>query len=112
MRPDNIRSFLEILRREKELCVIDSPVDPYLELAEIQRRTVARQGPALLFTHVKGTKFPVATNLFGTRRRIELAFGEEPYRFFKRVAEAAEIMATPSLSKLWNFRDLARTVAK
>jgi 4-hydroxybenzoate decarboxylase subunit C len=108
MRPDNIRNYLEILRREKELCVIDRPIDPYLELAEIQRRVVAHQGPALLFSNVKGTGFPVATNLFGTRRRIELAFGEEPSRFFRRVAEAAERLASPSLSALWGFRDLAK----
>jgi 4-hydroxybenzoate decarboxylase subunit C len=112
MRPDNIRNYLEILRREKELCVIDQPIDPYLELAEIQRRAVARQGPALLFTNVKGTGFPVATNLFGTRRRIELAFGEEPSRFFRRVVEAVEKLTSPSLAAFWDFRDLAKTSLK
>ena len=109
MRPTDIRSYLDILKREKELCIIDVPVDPYLELAEIQRRTVARQGPALLFTSVKGTAFPVATNLFGTRRRIELAFGEDPSRFVRRVAEAVERLTAPSLTALWNYRDLLRT---
>jgi len=103
---------LEVLRREGELCVINLPVDPHLELAEIQRRVVARGGPALLFTRVKGTRFPVTTNLFGTRRRIELAFGEDPNRFVKRVVEAAESLATSSLSSLWNFRDLAKTALK
>jgi UbiD family decarboxylase len=112
MQPNNIRSFLEILKHEKELRVIDLPVDPYLELAEIQRRVVARQGPALLFTNVQGSRFPVATNLFGTPHRIELAFGEEPSRFFRRVLEAADRLATPSLSTLWDFRDLAKTVMK
>jgi 4-hydroxybenzoate decarboxylase subunit C len=112
MRPINIRSYLDILKREGELHVIDRQIDPCLELAEIQRRVVSRQGPALLFTNVKGTHFPVAANLFGTRRRIELAFGEEPFRFFKRVVEAVETLASPSLSALWNFRDLAGTALK
>jgi 4-hydroxybenzoate decarboxylase subunit C len=112
MRPINIRSFLDILKREGELRVIDLPVDPCLELAEIQRRVVSRQGPALLFNSVKGTQFPVATNLFGTRRRIELAFGEEPFDFFKRVTEAIDRLATPSLAALWDFRDLAGTALK
>ncbi len=112
MRPANIRSFLDILKREGELCVVDQPIDPFLELAEIQRRVVARHGPALLFTKVNGTQFPVVTNMFGTRRRIDLAFGEEPSRFFRRVVEAAESLSTPSLSSLWGFRDLARTVLK
>ena len=112
MRPINIRSYLDILKREKELCIIDLPVDPYLELAEIQRRTVARHGPALLFTSVKGTAFPVATNLFGTRRRIELAFGEDPSRFVRRVAEAVERLTAPSFTALWDYRDLLQTGLK
>jgi 3-polyprenyl-4-hydroxybenzoate decarboxylase len=41
MRPDNIGNYLEILQREKELCIIDRPIDPYPELAEIQRRVLA-----------------------------------------------------------------------
>jgi UbiD family decarboxylase len=106
MRHSNIRSYLECLKHEGELHVIDEPVDADLELAEIQRRVVARQGPALLFNHVAGTRFPVATNLFGTRRRLDLAFGEEPSRFIKRIVEAVECLATPSLSGLWGFRDL------
>jgi 4-hydroxybenzoate decarboxylase subunit C len=112
MGPDNIRDYLEILKREGELHVIDLPIDPYLELAEIQRRVVSRQGPALLFTSVKGSRFAVATNLFGARRRIELALGKEPYLFFKRAAEAIDQLATPSLSAIWEFRDLAGTVLK
>lgn len=112
MRPVNIRSYLDILKREGELHIIDLPIDPYLELAEIQRRIVSRQGPALLFTKVKGAQFPVVTNLFGTRRRIDLAFGEDPFRFLKRVVEAIEILATPSLAALWNFRDLAGAALK
>ena len=112
MRPANIGSFLECLKRERELQIIDQLIDPYLELAEVQRRIVARQGPALLFTNVKGTSFPVATNLFGTRRRIDLAFGEDPYRFFRRVAEAIETIAAPSVGKLWEYRDLGKAVLK
>src|SRR6266498_4027790 len=108
MRHPNLRSFLDTLKREGELRVIEEEVDPYLELAEIHRCVVARQGPALLFTRVSRTQFPVVTNLFGTRRRIDLAFGEEPARFFKRLAEAAETMMPPSLPKLWSFRDLAK----
>ncbi len=104
----NLQSFLDTLRREGELHVVEEMVDPHLELAEIQRRTVAAQGPALLFTRVARSSFPVVTNLFGTRRRIELAFGRAPERFVRRMAEAAEIRLPPSISSLWGFRDLAK----
>jgi 4-hydroxybenzoate decarboxylase subunit C len=107
MKHLNLRSFLDTLKREGELKLIDEPVDPNLDLAEIQRRVVAERGPALLFTRVLGTGFPVVTNLFGTRRRIDLAFGEDPVRLVKRLVEAAETFVPPSFSKAWGFRDLA-----
>ena len=43
------REFVEELKKEKELLVIEDLVDPNLEIAEIQRRVVARRGPALNF---------------------------------------------------------------
>jgi UbiD family decarboxylase len=103
----NLRSFIETLKREGELHVVHEEVDPHLDLAEIQRRIVARNGPALLFARVAGTRFPVVTNLFGTRRRIDLAFGEDPIRFFRRIAEAANALLPPSPGSLWEFRDVA-----
>ena len=42
----SLRDFLDILQREHELHIIDTPVDPYLEIAEIHRRVIARGGPA------------------------------------------------------------------
>src|SRR6185295_18687859 len=77
--PD-LRSFVETLRHEKDLACIAAPVDPRLEAAEIHRRVIAAGGPALLFTQPKGADFPLATNLFGTWRRAERAFGERPLR--------------------------------
>ncbi len=85
MRFDNLRSFLEALRKENELQVISAPVDPYLELAEIHRRVIDEGGPALLFTNVKGASFPVVTNLFGTSRRVDLAFGPRPEQLMKQI---------------------------
>jgi UbiD family decarboxylase len=108
MRHANLKSFLNTLKREGELHIIEETVDPHLELAEIQRRTVARQGPALLFSHVARSQFPVVTNLFGTRRRIELAFGEDPQKLVRRIAEAAEMMMPPRAASLWQFRDLLK----
>jgi UbiD family decarboxylase len=82
-------------------------VDPYLEIAEIHRRVIEEQGKALLFTNVRGSDFPVVTNLFGTRRRIDLAFGPKPLEFVKSAVHAAETLLPPSLGKLWGVRDLA-----
>jgi 4-hydroxy-3-polyprenylbenzoate decarboxylase len=69
----SLRAFVDALRNAGELHTIDAAVDPYLEIGEITDRVVKAGGPALLFTSVKGSKFPVLTNQFGSRRRIAMA---------------------------------------
>src|SRR5919107_458916 len=96
----NLRSFLDLLARERELVAVETEVDPYLELAEVHRRVIARGGPALLFRRVKGSRYPVVTNLFGTARRIELAFGPKPERLVKEVVHLAESLLPPRLAEL------------
>ncbi len=102
----NLRIFLDVLKKNNQLLTIDEEVDPYLEIAEIHRRVIARQGPALLFTRVKGSRFPVVTNLFGTSRRLELAFGSRPLDFVKNLVNLAEQAMPPRLSTLWQARPL------
>ncbi len=68
----NLRIFLDLLRKENEIIPIEAEVDPYLEAAEIHRRVIDQGGPALLFKRVKGSAYPVVTNLFGTARSSEL----------------------------------------
>jgi 4-hydroxy-3-polyprenylbenzoate decarboxylase len=70
------RECVEALERAGELVRIEQEVDPNLEAAEIQRRVYQAGGPALLFSRVKGTRFPMASNLFGTMRRAELLFAD------------------------------------
>jgi len=103
----NLRSFIHLLRQENELTEISAEVDPYLEIAEIHRRVIDEQGKALLFSNVKGSAFPVVTNLFGTCRRIELAFGKRPEEFVKRAVEMVEVLLPPKPSRLWGYRDMA-----
>ena len=82
----DLRTFLDVLRREGELIEIDAPVDPDLEAAEVHRRCIAACGPALLFRDVKGSPWPCVTNLFGTQRRVELAFGKRPLELVEPAA--------------------------
>jgi len=103
----NLRSFLELLRRERDIVAVEAEVDPYLELSEIHRRVISRGGPALLFRKVKGSPYPVVTNLFGTVKRIELAFGPKPEALVRRAAQVAESLLPPRPSALWRQRSLA-----
>ena len=104
--PD-LRAFLDQLRRDGDLRVVDAEVDPRLEAAEIHRRVIAAGGPALLFTRVRGSELPLVTNLFGTARRAELAFGRRPGRLIRRLVELAETLLPPTPAKLWGARDVA-----
>jgi UbiD family decarboxylase len=108
----NLRSFLDLLRGENDLVSIDAEVDPYLEVAEIHRRVIERGGPTLLFTRVKGSRFPVVTNLFGTAKRIELAFGPKPETFIKELVGVAESLLPPNRTELWKHRSLIREFLK
>ena len=62
------------LERHRQLIRIDAEIDPCLEAAEIQRRVYAAGGPALLFANVKGCRFPMVSNLFGTLDRTRFMF--------------------------------------
>ncbi|OKP85191.1 4-hydroxybenzoate decarboxylase [Paenibacillus helianthi] len=108
----NLRQWIEQLRRDKDIAVIDAPVDPYLELAEIHRRVVEEEGPALLFTNVTGTPFPVATNLFGTVRRANQAFGTRPEQLMKTMVSAAETLLPPTASGIWKEKRLLLDLLK
>jgi UbiD family decarboxylase len=104
----DLRSFLQRLERDGDLVRVEAPVDPYLEAAEIHRRVIAAGGPALLFTNVAGSAFRLVTNLFGTARRAELAFGERPHRLIRRAVHLFETLLPPTAGKLWDARDMAR----
>ncbi|MCB1178920.1 MAG: UbiD family decarboxylase [Leptospiraceae bacterium] len=101
------RDLVETLRKENELLVIDDEVDPIEELAEIQRRVVKINGPAILFTKVKNSNFPVATNLYGSRKRIDIAFGTKPLELIKEIATLPDRLIPPKFSKLWEMKHLA-----
>ena len=102
----DLRAFLDALRTERDVLEIDAEVDPRLEIPEIHRRVIEQGGPALLFRRPKGSEMPVVTNLFGTNRRIDLAFGRRPLDFVKAAVRAATELMPPTPAKLWGFRSL------
>lgn len=108
----NLRSFISQLKKEKQIVEVPVEVDPYLELAEIHRRVVEDDGPALLFTRVKGSEFPVATNLFGSMPRMEMAIGSKPEKIINQAVNAMEKLMPPRFKSLWQERDWLLDVAR
>jgi UbiD family decarboxylase len=81
MGSKDLRFFLDQLKKERpgDFIVVNREVDPKLELsALVMKLEQQRRWPVLLFERVKGTSFPVMTNLHARRERLALALGCDP----------------------------------
>jgi 4-hydroxy-3-polyprenylbenzoate decarboxylase len=83
------------LARARHLLRIEAEVDPNLEMAEIHRRVFRAGGPALYFAHVRGCRFPMASNLFGTIERVRFIFRDT----LEKVRRLIELRVDPGA--LW-----------
>lgn len=70
----NLQQCIADLERTGQLVRIEQEIDPCLEAAEIQRRVYQAQGPAIYYARVKGCRFPMVSNLFGTLERTRFLF--------------------------------------
>lgn len=75
MQSRDLRAFIDLFEREKELIRISEFVSPQLEITEIVDRVVKseKQNKALLFEN-NGTAFPLLINLFGNEKRLNKIF--------------------------------------
>lgn len=93
----NLQECVRDLERAGHLVRIQAEIDPHLEMAEIQRRAYLAKSPAMLFERVKGCRFPMLGNLFGTKERTHFIFRDtleavrrlvelkvDPNHFFRR----------------------------
>jgi 4-hydroxy-3-polyprenylbenzoate decarboxylase len=84
--------LLDDLARTGHLVRLEDEIDARLEAAEIQRRVYARGGPAVLFANVKGCRFPMVSNLFGTIERARYLFRHT----YENVRRAIELKIDPT----------------
>src|SRR5690606_12619548 len=62
------------LEKNGHLIRIKQEVDPNIQMAAIQLRVYAANGPAIYFENVKGSPFPAVSNLFGSLERSRFIF--------------------------------------
>jgi 4-hydroxy-3-polyprenylbenzoate decarboxylase len=74
MAYSSLEECLLDLERNGHLVRIKEEVDPHLEMAAVHLRVYEAKGPALLFEHVKGSKYRAASNIFGTLDRSKFIF--------------------------------------
>ncbi|MFO1377872.1 MAG: UbiD family decarboxylase [Steroidobacteraceae bacterium] len=88
-----MRNYLEALRKRGELRVVTREVDPRDQLAAIVRLSQQESDAPLLFERVRGTAFPVVSNVYGSHRRLCELIGTTPGNFCRRwqtIVEGAE----------------------
>ncbi|MDE2572586.1 MAG: menaquinone biosynthesis decarboxylase [bacterium] len=114
---DSLAPFIHALRSAGELVEVTVEVDPFLEIAEIADRAMKAGGPALLFTNVRGSVFPLLINQFGTQRRMAMALGVESLDALSaRVRNALDLHVPKTLggklSKLLSMAPLASAIPR
>jgi 4-hydroxy-3-polyprenylbenzoate decarboxylase len=87
----SLRRLVADLEHSGHLVRIDKEIDAHLEAAEIHRRVSASGGPAVLFANVKGCRFPMVSNLFGTIERARYLFRHT----YENVQRAIELKIDP-----------------
>ncbi|MCI4366277.1 MAG: UbiD family decarboxylase, partial [Thermoplasmata archaeon] len=65
----NLGEFLAALESSGDLVRLKTPISRDLEMTEVARRTLASDGPALLFENTQPGGYPVAMNVLGASRR-------------------------------------------
>ncbi len=76
---EDLGEFVEKLEKAGELKRIKTQVDVNLEIAEILRRTMYSNGPALYFENVKNYDIPVLGNAFGSLKRLEIGLETDDF---------------------------------
>jgi 4-hydroxy-3-polyprenylbenzoate decarboxylase len=96
----SLREFCDALEASGDLVRVTEPVSTNLEMTEIQRRLLAKGGPAVLFENAVNEKgepaeMPVLVNLFGTVERVAKAvtLGGTPRTTAKELREVGELLA-------------------
>src|SRR5207245_11067514 len=78
----DLRTYLDLVKRRKlgDFEIVSKPVDPRYEITAlvVKLEREAKRRPVLLFENVKGTRFPVLTNLHASRPRLAAAMNAAP----------------------------------
>ncbi|MBT6647415.1 MAG: menaquinone biosynthesis decarboxylase [Thaumarchaeota archaeon] len=107
---EDIHELIEIFEKAGELRKISTQVDSELEVAEILRRTMYNNGPALLFENVKGYEMPILGNAFGSMKRLELSLETSDFtEIGQRIADMSK-MEIPKgmLNKIKKLPELSK----
>jgi UbiD family decarboxylase len=108
----DLRSFLDLIKRTRpsEFQIISAPIDPAYEItglvAKLEKE--GRRRPVLLFENVKGTRFPVITNLHASRSRLAAAINAAPDAMLPTYLRAMERPLPPTVVATGPVKEVVR----
>ena len=108
MNFNSLGDFVRYLDSIGELRRVKVEVDPYLEVTEIAIRSLRENRPALLFENVRGSRYPLAINVYASERRLEHALGRAPGEIGQDLLRFAEDLMPPTPSAVWHRRSMIR----
>jgi 2,5-furandicarboxylate decarboxylase 1 len=96
--PRDLRGFLADYEREnpKEFCRVTKEVDPKYEVAAILTKLeAARKLPIIFYEKLKGSDFPVVTNVYSTKKKVAASIGIDPREFRDKYLAAMQNQIPP-----------------
>jgi UbiD family decarboxylase len=109
----DLRSFLDLIKRKKpeDFQIVSKPIDPAYEITAlvVKLEREGRRRPVLLFENVKGTKFPVLTNLHASRSRLAAAMNAAPEETQRVYLRAMDKPIPPKVVKTGPVKEVVLT---
>jgi 2,5-furandicarboxylate decarboxylase 1 len=109
----DLTTFLDQVKRDnpQDFLVVSREVDPTFEITAItvKLEQEAKRRPILLFENVKGTKFPVLTNLHAGRSRLAAAIHAKPEEMQRAYLRAMEKPIAPKIVEKAPVKDVILT---
>jgi 4-hydroxy-3-polyprenylbenzoate decarboxylase len=106
----DIHDFILELEKNGELKRVKTQVDSDLEIAEIIRRQMYSNGPAILFENIKDYDMPVLANAFGSMKRLEIGLEMTDFKEIgQRIVDMTKMdMPSGFLNKIKKLPELSK----
>lgn len=112
----DLRSFLDLVKRRKpdDLVIVSREVNPAYEITAIAAKLdrAGKRRPVLVFENVRGTSFPVLTNLHASRSRLAASMNTPPDEMLRTYLRAMEKPIPPKVVATGPVKEVVKTGAE
>jgi 2,5-furandicarboxylate decarboxylase 1 len=109
--PQDLRSYLDLIKRKRpeEFVIVSREVDPAYEITALVVKMEKELRRRPVFEKVKGTPFPVLTNLHASRSRLAASMGAAPEDMLRTYLRAMERPIPPRVVATGPVKDVVLT---